>query len=84
VGGDYNDQGTFTAFKQALVDARCPAHYLAIPLALFATVIKRLGALGLAGLARVIVEKPPGHDLASARSRSWWSRSRLDGGRSGP
>jgi glucose-6-phosphate 1-dehydrogenase len=67
VSGDYNDLGTFTALKQALGDARRPAHYLAIPPALFATVIKNLGAAGLADQARVIVEKPFGRDLASAR-----------------
>ena len=67
VGGDYNDPGTFKALKQALGDARRPAHYLAIPPALFATVIKGLGAAGLADQARVIVEKPFGRDLASAR-----------------
>ncbi|MGD8875598.1 MAG: glucose-6-phosphate dehydrogenase, partial [Gammaproteobacteria bacterium] len=68
VGGDYNDQDTFTALGQALGDARRPAHYLAIPPALFATVIKGLGASGLADQARVIVEKPFGRDLASARA----------------
>src|SRR5665647_1251196 len=67
VSGDYNDPGTFTALKQTLGDARRPAHYLAIPPALFSTVIKNLGAAGLAEHARVIVEKPFGRDLASAR-----------------
>lgn len=67
VSGNYNDPTTFKALKQALVDARRPAHYLAIPPALFATVIKGLGAAGLANQARVIVEKPFGRDLASAR-----------------
>jgi glucose-6-phosphate 1-dehydrogenase len=67
VGGDYNDPGTFKALKQVLGDARRPAHYLAIPPSLFATVIKGLGAAGLADQARVIVEKPFGRDLASAR-----------------
>ena len=67
VGGDYNDPATFRALKQALGDARRPAHYLAIPPALFATVIKGLGTAGLADQARVIVEKPFGRDLASAR-----------------
>ncbi len=47
--------------------ARRPAYYLAIPPALFATVIQGLGAAGLASHARVIVEKPFGRDLASAR-----------------
>jgi glucose-6-phosphate 1-dehydrogenase len=68
VSGDYNDPGTFTALKQTLGDARRPAYYLAIPPALFATVIKNLGAAGLAEHARVIVEKPFGRDLASARA----------------
>ena len=67
VGGDYNEPSTFNALKQALADARRPAHYLAIPPALFATVIKRLGIAGLTDQARVIVEKPFGRDLASAR-----------------
>ena len=68
VTGDYNDPGTFTAIKEALAGARRPAHYLAIPPSLFATVIRGLGAAGLAGGARVIVEKPFGRDLASARA----------------
>ena len=67
VSGDYNDPATFATLKQALGDARHPAHYLAIPPSLFATVIKGLGASGLAKDARVIVEKPFGRDLASAR-----------------
>ena len=67
VGGDYNHPDTFKALRQALISARRPAHYLAIPPALFATVIKGLGASGLADQARVIVEKPFGRDLASAR-----------------
>jgi glucose-6-phosphate 1-dehydrogenase len=75
VSGDYNDPGTFQALKQALGDARRPAHYLAIPPALFATVIKELGAAGLADQARVIVEKPFGRDLASARELSAIARS---------
>jgi glucose-6-phosphate 1-dehydrogenase len=67
VSGDYNNPGTFTAIKAAMGKARRPAHYLAIPPALFGTVIKGLGAAGLAKDARVIVEKPFGRDLASAR-----------------
>ena len=67
VAGDYNDPGTFKALKKALGDARRPAHYLAIPPSLFATVIKGLGVAGLTDRARVIVEKPFGRDLASAR-----------------
>src|SRR5579859_848840 len=68
VSGDYNDGDTFTAIKKALGSARRPAHYLAIPPSLFETVIKGLGAANLAEHARVIVEKPFGRDLASARA----------------
>jgi glucose-6-phosphate 1-dehydrogenase len=67
VSGDYKDPGTFTAIKEALGSARRPAHYLAIPPSLFETVIKGLGAANMAEHARVIVEKPFGRDLASAR-----------------
>jgi glucose-6-phosphate 1-dehydrogenase len=67
VSGDYNDQNTFTAIKEALGSARRPAHYLAIPPSLFETVITGLGAAKLAEHARVIIEKPFGRDLASAR-----------------
>ena len=66
VSGDYKEQATFAALKAALGAARRPAHYLAIPPSLFATVIRSLGAAGLAKDARVIVEKPFGRDLASA------------------
>ena len=67
VSGDYNNPDTFKALKLALGEARCPAHYLAIPPAMFETVIKSLGETGLANQARLIVEKPFGRDLASAR-----------------
>jgi glucose-6-phosphate 1-dehydrogenase len=67
VSGDYDDRNTFTALKQALGSARRPAHYLAIPPSLFEMVIKGLGRANLAEHARVIVEKPFGRDLASAR-----------------
>jgi glucose-6-phosphate 1-dehydrogenase len=67
VSGDYKDQGTFAAIKKTLGNAQRPAHYLAIPPSLFESVIQGLGAAGLAKDARVIVEKPFGRDLASAR-----------------
>ena len=67
VSGDYNDPATFKAIKKALAGSRRPAHYLAIPPSLFETVIKNLGVANLAHNARVIVEKPFGRDLASAR-----------------
>ena len=75
VSGDYNDRGTFTAIKKALGSASRPAHYLAIPPSLFKTVIEGLGAANLAEHARVIVEKPFGRDLASARELNHVARS---------
>jgi glucose-6-phosphate 1-dehydrogenase len=68
VSGDYTDPSTFTAIKKALAKARRPAYYLAIPPPLFGTVIKGLGSANLAQNARVIVEKPFGRDLASAKA----------------
>jgi glucose-6-phosphate 1-dehydrogenase len=67
VSGDYKDPGTFATIKKVLGKSRRPAHYLAIPPSLFETVIKGLGAANLVEHARVIVEKPFGRDLASAR-----------------
>jgi glucose-6-phosphate 1-dehydrogenase len=75
VSGDYNDSKTFAAIKESLGRARRPAHYLAIPPSLFGTVIEGLGAAGLAANARVIVEKPFGRDLASARALNAVARS---------
>ena len=60
VAGDYNDTGTFYRLKEALGPAKQPVYYLAIPPTLFETVIRNLGATGLAHNARVIVEKPFG------------------------
>ncbi len=68
VGGDYNDAATFQALRKEIGSARRPAHYLAIPPLLFGTVVKQLGESGCATNARVIVEKPFGTDLASARA----------------
>src|SRR3546814_12534722 len=67
VQGNYNDVEAFKALKKALGRAKCVSHYLAIPPVLFETVIKGLDAAGLAQGSRVIVEKPFGRDLASAR-----------------
>jgi glucose-6-phosphate 1-dehydrogenase len=67
VSGDYNDPATFAKIRQALGKARRPAHYLAIPPSMFETVIEGLGKAGLSRGARVIVEKPFGRDLASAK-----------------
>ncbi len=68
VSGNYNDAGTFDALRLALRGAQRPAFYLAIPPALFPTVIGGLKVAGLAQGGRVIVEKPFGRDLASARA----------------
>lgn len=75
VSGDYEDPNTFAAIKRALDDARRPAYYLAIPPSLFETLIKGLGAANLAEHARVIVEKPFGRDLASARELNQVART---------
>jgi glucose-6-phosphate 1-dehydrogenase len=69
VDGDYADGATFKALKQALGPAQRPAHYLAIPPVLFGKVVEQLAAAECAPAgARVVVEKPFGRDLASARS----------------
>jgi glucose-6-phosphate 1-dehydrogenase len=68
VDGDYQDPATFRAIRQELGAAARPAHYLAIPPVLFGLVVEQLGKAGAANNARVIVEKPFGTDLASARA----------------
>jgi glucose-6-phosphate 1-dehydrogenase len=67
VDGDYRDPATFTRLRNVLGDAQRPCHYLAIPPSLFSEVAGNLAASGCATGARVIVEKPVGRDLASAR-----------------
>ncbi len=69
VHGEYADPATFTALKSELdqVGARAPAHYLAIPPSMFGPVVEALGSSGAAHNARLIVEKPFGRDLGSAR-----------------
>ncbi len=67
VDGDYADPSTFAQVRQKLGDSRCPAHYLAIPPSLFGKVIQQLVDSGSAENARIIVEKPFGHDLESAQ-----------------
>jgi glucose-6-phosphate 1-dehydrogenase len=67
VEGDYQDPATFQRLKQALGAAQHPLHYLAIPPSMFTAVIKGLADSGAAHGARVILEKPFGRDLASAR-----------------
>jgi glucose-6-phosphate 1-dehydrogenase len=67
VDGDYQDPETFAALRRQLDGSKTPAHYLAIPPVLFETVVGHLAESNCANGARVIVEKPFGHDLASAQ-----------------
>jgi glucose-6-phosphate 1-dehydrogenase len=68
IQGDYADPGTFARVGKALGDAERPVFYLEIPPALFAGVVQGLGEAGLTENAHVVIEKPFGHDLASARA----------------
>jgi len=67
VDGDYRDPTTFHELRKQLGAAARPLHYLAIPPSLFATVVEHLAQSGCAEQARVVVEKPFGRDLASAK-----------------
>ncbi len=68
VDGDYNDTATFQVLIRELGSAQSPAYYLAIPPAAFGTVVEQLVRMGRTANARVIVEKPFGRDLSSARA----------------
>jgi glucose-6-phosphate 1-dehydrogenase len=68
VQGDYGDEATFDRVVKALGDAKQPVFYLEIPPSLFSTVVKGLGKAGLVDRAHVVIEKPFGHDLESARA----------------
>ena len=70
VGGDYDDPATFVALRKELGDAKRPLFYLAIPPSLYGTVIGRLHEARCDQGARVVVEKPFGRDLVSARELS--------------
>jgi glucose-6-phosphate 1-dehydrogenase len=67
VQGDYTEAGTFERVANAVGDARRPVFYLEVPPSLFATVVGGLARAGLTEGARVVIEKPFGHDLYSAR-----------------
>jgi glucose-6-phosphate 1-dehydrogenase len=67
VDGDYKDPATFQSIRKELGSAQRPAHYLAIPPMLFEAVVEQLAKSGSTQGARVIVEKPFGHDLVSAQ-----------------
>jgi glucose-6-phosphate 1-dehydrogenase len=66
VQGDYADPGTFKRVGKAIGKAKRPVFYLEVPPSLFSTVVRGLGEAGLTKNARVVIEKPFGHDLASA------------------
>ena len=68
VDGDYNDPATFRRLKAELGDAQRPTHYLAIPPSMFPVVVERLTGTGCTQDARVVVEKPFGRSLDSARA----------------
>ncbi|MET1085256.1 MAG: glucose-6-phosphate dehydrogenase [Burkholderiales bacterium] len=68
VDGDYADAVTFQALRKELGAAQRPAHYLAIPPSLFGAVVEQLAKSGCTRGARVVVEKPFGRDLASAKA----------------
>ena len=68
VRGDYRDAGIYQRLRECLGDAERPLHYLAIPPSLFADVVEGLGSAGCTANARVVLEKPFGRDLASARA----------------
>jgi glucose-6-phosphate 1-dehydrogenase len=66
VPGDYGEDATFKRVAEAVGDGERPVFYLEVPPFLFAEVVQRLHAVGLTKRARVVIEKPFGHDLASA------------------
>jgi glucose-6-phosphate 1-dehydrogenase len=78
VDGDYREAATYVSLREALGAAKRPAHYLAIPPSMFATVVEGLEQAGCARDARVILEKPFGRDLPSARALNETLRARFD------
>jgi len=68
IDGDYGDETTFRRLGEQLGSLEHPVHYLAIPPAVFGLVLERLGRAGCARGGRVIVEKPFGQDLGTARA----------------
>jgi glucose-6-phosphate 1-dehydrogenase len=67
IDGDYANDATFQALRKELNGAQHPTHYLAIPPVLFEEAVEQLMKSGCAKGARVVIEKPFGHDLASAQ-----------------
>jgi glucose-6-phosphate 1-dehydrogenase len=68
VDGDYSDSTTFSQLRAQLGEAKRPLHYLAVPPSLFATVAQALAGSGCADEARLVIEKPFGHNRSSART----------------
>ena len=77
VGGDFADASTYTKLAEALGNAQRPVFYLEIPPSLFEMAVKGLAAANLTAHCRVVVEKPFGHDLASAQALSASLRAML-------
>jgi glucose-6-phosphate 1-dehydrogenase len=78
VSGDFGDDATYKRVAGAIGDARTPVFYLEIPPSLFGMVIKGLAGVGLTKSARVVVEKPFGHDVASAAALNQEVHEHLD------
>ena len=78
IQGDFGDPGTFGRVASALDGKRAPVFYLEIPPFLFGTVVSGLAAAGLTENARVVVEKPFGHDVASAQALNVEIHSHID------
>ncbi|HEY1739452.1 MAG TPA: glucose-6-phosphate dehydrogenase, partial [Acidimicrobiia bacterium] len=68
VAGDFTDAATYERVGSAMKSAANPVFYLEIPPSLFATVVKGLAGADLTKAARLVIEKPFGHDLQSARA----------------
>jgi glucose-6-phosphate 1-dehydrogenase len=66
VSGDFADAATYERVAAAIDGTSTPVFYLEIPPFLFGAVVKGLAEAGLTENARVVVEKPFGHDLQSA------------------
>ncbi len=78
VRGDYRERETFTRLKNALGAAKHPTFYLAVPPSMYAVIAEQMAATGCAQGARVVVEKPFGHDLESAQALNRTLRSVFD------
>src|ERR1700690_741844 len=68
VSGDFSDPATYERLRETLQGAKRPVVYLGTPPSLFDVVVAQLGRAGLARGARIVIEKPFGHDLASAKA----------------